>query len=414
MLSALFSFQEPAAPRPRLFTEFVRSAAAGGEVEREPLAEVMAALRVALRSELRRRGLWDSPPSYLGIYGWESWGGGQKEATGSPPAAGGGQLLGRGALDELLGECYSFIFVDRLRTLKAQLSLKPNIDGLVFLNIRHFLYERQKEHDPLGFRVFEVAWAAVQACLAAGALHLLGGDPRVRNDTVLGFDPAAEPSTGPADLRWWASRADDELLPDLVTARGERQDAVAGRLARRLDELRREGIGTFRFKDLIDPLKDDVRERWAAILEADASIELDLDEGGAATRVWMERPGKRYEERESFRALVSCVLTALERLQAPERTRAYLSTLWQYLRVQSAGSATVGQAAGAVTAEPPPGSRRVRPGRPSDRTLSDLLRIPREQLPQLFTTLGRLVEACRSGGLEALPLRLDAAGRGLP
>jgi hypothetical protein len=399
MPSAPFPSLDPAPARPRLFTEFVRSAREGAEIDRARLAEVMAALRAALRSELRRRGLWDTPPSYLGIFGWESWSSGQP--AGPPPAGSGKQPVGSGALEELLEECYIFIFVERLRTLKAQLAAKPNIDGLVFLNIRHFLYDRQKQHDPLGFRVFEVVWAAVQACLDAGALHVLAGDPKVRNDTVLGFDPAADPSPSRIDLRSWASRVNDELLPGLVTARGEGQDEVAGRLARRLPELRRDGIEAFRFKDLIDPLKDDVRERWAAILESDETIALD-DEPSIAAWAWIERPGRQYEEQESFRALVACVLRALEGLQVPEKTRAYLSTLWQYLRIHSVGQGGSGASPGVGSTDLPRG-RSVRPGRPSDRVLSERLQIPRDQMPRLFATLGRLVEGCRSGALEAAP-----------
>lgn len=415
MLIALLSFQQRESPRSRPFTEFVRSAGEEGEVARRRLEDVMPALRVALRSELRRRGLWDKPPSYLGIYGWESWI--PALARPAPWAGGGAPLLGAGALDELLGECFAFIFVDRLRTLRAQLAIKPNIDGLVFLNIRNFLYERQKEHDPLGYRVFEVVSAAVRRCLAEGVLHVLEGDPRVRNDTVLGFDPLTAVPPRQIDLRSWAGRVDDELLPDLVTARGERQDEVAARLARRLRGLRQEGIESLRFKDLLDPLKDGVRERWAAMLQGEEGIEAAVGEGVPA-RAWLERPGRLYEEKERFRALVACVLEGLERLAAPEKTRAYLSTLWQYLRLHCADPNGAGGEAGAAGAaggagggaDDLPGGRRVRPGRPSDRTLAELLRIPREALPQLFATLGRLVEECRAGGREAPSLRLAGAG----
>jgi hypothetical protein len=408
MLIALFSFQQRVAPRSHPFTEFVRSAGEEGAIADERLEEVMAALRLALRGELRRRGLWNKPPSYLGIYGWESWIS-RRERPG-PPAGGGVRLLGEGALDELLVDCYAFIFVDRLRTLKAQLLVKPNIDGLVFLNIRNFLYERQKEHDPLGFRVFEVVSAAVRKCLAEGTLHWLEGDPRVRNDTVLGFDPAADSLPRQVDLRTWAGRVDDELLPELVTARGERQDEVTARLALRLRELRREGIESLRFKDLLDALKDGVRERWAVILQSDERIETEQGQGTAA-RAWLDRPGRVYEERERFRALVSCVLEALERLQAPAKTRAYLSTLWQYLRLHCVDPGDEGSAAG-LSAADLPGGRRARQGRPSDRTLSELLRIPREQLPQLFATLGRLVERCRAPEIETSAMQLAATGKG--
>jgi len=40
-------------------------------------------------------------------------------------------------------------------------------------------------------------------------------------------------------------------------------------------------------------------------------------------------------ERQLFRRLVACVLAAVERLDESARTRNYLSTLWQFLRVQA-------------------------------------------------------------------------------
>ncbi len=384
---------EPPSPQSRLFTEFVRAEAAG-EVGLEQTEEVLSALRAALRSELRHRGLWESSPRYLGIVGWQSWG------DGGP---------GGGPLAELVGECYTFIFVDRRRALRAQLTVKSNIDGLVFLNIRHFFYERQKAHDPIGFRVFEVVWAAVQRSLADGVLTILDGDSKVRNDTVLGFDAASDPSLAPpADLYAWASRVDDELLPRLVTARGERQDAVALELAERLAARRGQGPQVFRFKDLVDAFKDDVRERWAAILQAEPHVELEEVEG-AARQAWLPPPADSYEERESFRALVACVLLALQSIEVPETTRGYLSTLWQFLRVQSEGAGEPEPAAAGAPAAAGV-KRRRRPGRPSDRALAEELLIPREQLPRLFGILGGIVERCRSnGGAAGLRGSLEGA-----
>jgi hypothetical protein len=183
----------------RVFTEHVRSLERGEEPEPRRLATVRDALRGALRGELRRRGLWNAPPDYLGVHGAESW---------------------EDALEELLAACYTFVFVERLRGLQAQLRVKPNVDGLVYLNVRHFLHERQKEHDPLGSQVFEVLQSAVRSAVAAGELHVLAGDPRVRNETVLGFQPDADPAPPVQDFRSLVVRWNDDLLSDLVTLRG--------------------------------------------------------------------------------------------------------------------------------------------------------------------------------------------------
>ncbi len=397
----LKAFRHPrasAAPRPQPFTDLVRRQAADEPVDAARLAAVREALRQALRRELRQRGLWESPPAYLGVQGWESW---------QQPAAGQG-----GAFAELLEDCYTFVFVDRLRSMRAQLAVKDNIEGLVLLNIRHFLHERQRTHDPLGYRVFEVVWAAVERGVAAGTLEVVDGDPRIRNDTLLAFDPdALHPPAAPAALEDWAARVGDDLLPDLVTATGRRQEETAAEIALRLARLRQAGVVAFRFKALVDAFKRDVRQRWAAILSGEGGGGIDRREDAEGGAVWMEAPGARFEAQESFRALVACVLRSLARLEAPARTRAQLATLWQYLRLYSVEGLDP-EAEEEEAPAAPAKKRRLRAGRPSDRMLADRLKIPREQLPQLFATLGGLVAGCRASGAVPGPRRWDAAEQG--
>ncbi len=335
-----------------------------GEPDPRRLAAAREALRAALRGELRRRGLWASPPAWLGIYGFESW---------------------EDALEELAAEAYAFIFVDRLQPLRAQLGVKPNIDGLVFLNLRHFFHERQKEHDPLGSQVFEILQSAVRSALTEGSLHVLAGDPRVRNETVLGFHPGAEPvSPENTDFPSLVARWNDDLLPDLVTLRGRRQVEVVQRLRERLSDLRDEGVEAFRFKDLIDPLKADVRARWGALLDLDAGDAAFEGEDGEILRVRLTRPDTGYEDRQLFRKLVACVLDAIERLNVNEKTRGYLTTLWQFLRVDVMAGANE--------------------ARLSQRRIGEHLRIPRERLPELYNTLRRLVEPCRAANSGKFPV----------
>jgi hypothetical protein len=386
-----------------------------GEDDRRAFDELWGALRTALRSELRKRGLWEGPPAYLGIVGRESW-----EEPGGRAGWGTGD-----ALDELLADCYTYIFLDRLRSLRAQLEFKDNVDGLVFLNIRHFLHERQREHDPLGFRVFEVLRGALQAAVEAGELHLLAGDPRVRNDTRLGFAPetAQVESAGSGGthaagrLREIAARWSCNLLPELVTARGKDEARVTGRLRALLPELRAEGIAAFSFKELVDPLKAEVREQWAALLA--------VDDPGAPEAPAPSRPDLLAEGREGFRKLVACVQAALDRLEAAETTRAYLATLWQYLRIWASYPEPV------AGPEPNPASGPTSPTEPvpdllpgvvsaagnigaigdigaigaigdegdelpSQRRLAEHLRIPRERLPGLFGTLKRILARCQA------------------
>jgi hypothetical protein len=377
--------EETNADESRVFTDHVRDLEKAAPLDSRRFEALWTALRTALRSELKKRGLWESPPSYLGIYGGESW----------DPSGGGPRH--ESALEDLLAECYSYIFVARLRSLQAQLKVKPNVDGLVFLNIRHFLHERQKQHDPIGSQVFEVLHSAVRAAAEEGELRVLAGDERVRNETVLGFEEGMEaPGRGRGELPSLVARWNDDLLPGLVTSRGRRQEEVVQRLREKLPDLRREGIVTFRFKDLVDPMKADVRARWAALLELAFGEPAQQRAGeGAGTVVRLVQPDSGIEERELFRKLVECVLAALKGIETDEKTRKYLGVLWQFLRIQAAEGIEMAPASRldrTLEAE----LQALDEERPSLRQLAEQLHIPRERLPALYRTLGDLLERCRA------------------
>ncbi len=359
-----------------IFTEYVRSLAAGIEPGREDFDAVWTKLRDALRSEMIKRSLWSAPPSYLGICGWNSW-------------------SAREALEELLSDCYCFIFVRRLPGLEALLEIQDNIEGLVFRNIRHFLFEKQKHHDPLGYRVFDVLRRAARQSIAAGELFVLAGNARVGNATVLAFSagedlPPARPEAPPAgspprDLSEPARVWSDELLPELMTARGARLDAVVGRICRYLARLAAEGIERFRFKDLIDPFKQAVRRRWNAIwLSMQGEVAFEDGDEDFVQLVRLVRPDSGFEERDVFDKLLACVAETLDRLETRRKTRAYLEKLWTFLRSHAA------QDEPAVDGETSRGDRL-----PSRRRIAALLDLPRYRLPELHATLGGLVEACR-------------------
>lgn len=354
----------------RIKGAFTRYVAALGPCE-EPSADafgaVWHALRAALAHELRKRSLWSSPPSYLGVYGWRSW-----------TTRGRGARRMENALEELVADCYAAVFVRRLARLRAHLEIKDDIEGLVFLLIRNFLHDRQKRHDPLGFRVYQVLRIAVREAVDAGELAVLAGDAAIRNPTLLGVAAASVREPVTAALRPLVERWNAELLPDLVTAAGPARRPLVARLRRRLLDLEAEGVRTFRFKDLADAFKDDVRLRWAALfdLEEGEAAPDDADATFAAT-VRLFHPTDRLAERDAFEKLVSCTTERLERLETTAATRHYLRTLWGFLRSYARGE----------------GPDKL----PSNRKLAALLRIPRERFPRLYETLSRLIGRCGSG-----------------
>lgn len=351
----------------RVFTEYVR-ALKKGEPDTAIFAVLRRELRATLRNELRRRGIWGSPPFYVGVPGWRTW----EERT----------ETGGDALDELCSDCYSFIFLDRLRSLREYLRVNPGIEGLVVRAVRHFVHERQAKHDPIGAQVYAVLRSAVEGALAAGELHLLRGGERIGNDTILGFSAGAQPEPGAVDLRPLVARWNDCLVPGIVILRGRRQDEVVRRLQELLQELRSEGAEAFRFKDLIDPLKADVRARWAAVFETEGGeTGYEEGEGDEPRKVALVLPDLEVEEWQFLRKVVACVLEAVAGFEANDKMRRYLHDLWQFQR------AAAGMGEGRSL---------------SDRKLEKLLEIPRERIPELFEILGRFLERCRAANLGKL------------
>lgn len=370
----------------RVFTDYLRSLDTVGEPPgTQDFERVWRALRILLRSEIQRRGLWRSPPAFLGVFGWRSW-----------------QPIGRGgdALDELVADCYTFVFVQRLRVLRAQLARKPHIEGLVVRCARNFLYDVQKRHDPFGFRVFSLVKTALLRALDAGELWVISGSPKIAGDTVLACRPTVEVATADlAALDDVARSWNDDLLPDLVIAQGKVKEALVDRLRGCLVGLRREGVEAFRSKDVINALKADARARWAAVLSWTGSeVAHESGDGEVAQVVRMIQPDTSFEDRDRFDKLLSCVSEGLDRLHLRRRTHEYLWTLWRFLRTFAAEASASDEG----------DADRL----PSHRELSRRLGIPRDRFSDLYATLRQQLERCSEAiSVKSKVINFESPGR---
>ena len=356
--------ENPAPPKPTrnggAITHYVRALAEGYDAAGTLFNEAWEALRQMLRAELNQRSLWTSPPSYVGVYNAQSW-------TDSGPTD-----RSMGPLDEFLQECFTAILIERIPQLLARLEVHSTIEGDVRLYVRNFVHDRQRDHDPLGFRLYELLRSAVLDALDARELFVLQGDRSIRNMTVLSFRERS-PEPPAEDLQALASGWAQGAVADLFSlGPGSRQRAV-DRLRTQLVALRSH-VTAFRFKAVLDGLKYDVRAQLATLFDIDrGETVLEVDEDGRRNWIRSLQPETWVEDMDSYRKLVACVSEFVVRAEERAKTRRHLERLWGFLRRF------------ATSAEDVPPSRRM---------LAKLLEIPRGHLPKLFELLGGFVQRC--------------------
>ncbi len=326
-------------------------------------------LRALLVVEMRKRMLWRSPPIYLGVHA-SAW-------------------SDEGALDELVFDAYTYIFVHRLPGLIKKLQVSSDIRPMVVRNVKNFLTDRQRKGDPLGYRLFGRLRDAVTRCLELGRLFLRGHNddeeqyeddkpPPVDNDTLLSFRKGlieiAKALLFVTPVRRW----NDDLLPELVTAEGRSVPQVVERLSDHVRTLPDEGIEAFRFGDLINTLKQDVRERWNGMWRHDLDLRRD-GEGPEAPEVLVTEPVvelKSHWLRRRGLALAQ-VDEAIQDVGDPT-DQDQLWQLWTYLKSTR------------LEAHGDDASVRF----PSDSEIGRVTGVPRKRVPKLLEQLQELVEAC--------------------
>ena len=326
-----------------------------GEIrDRRLFDEMWASLRSILRRELHRRDLWGLPPGYLGLYGSNRW--------------------NRETLEDLTQDCYLFVIHERRRALIAQLRNRHDIYGLIVRNVRSYLFEAQKRHDPIGFRIFELLQIAARQLMSAGDLVIVDGDRRIRNNTIMEFstlEPTHESVTldGP---RWQdlAAHWCDRLLPEMITVRGHAVHPFQERLQEQFRLIPSFGIRHFRFGDLIHWVRTEARRRWTSIEAQDLS-----EANPIRSTLRADEAVERRIEAEQYRRLLLHLEQSVDQFPGRRATRVYLRRLLTFLCDHAA------------KAEHPENL-------PSTRRLAETLRIPRERVNGLFSTLRDFAEQC--------------------
>lgn len=370
--------------RDQRLTGMLREWLDSGEMSPDLGQRLLQALEDVVVAELKRRGLWNASPRYLGLLG-EQW----RDRDGSGP------------LRELLNEVFVAAIAEplpRWRNLLADPA--ASLEAALVQAIRNHLHELQRRHDRLGYDLYQRSKEAVLAAIAAGELFF--ADPhdsqRISNHSVLTADPAGGMEPVPAEklaerTPFWV----DTLLPELVVGIRESRRQAVERLRQHLAGLAAEGIVCWRFKDMLDPLKATIRARWQSRAESgdndDGPTVTTFDEDGHRELVRTLNPRDPDQlEREHLEKLLECLAVQIGRHSAQQRTLDHIWGLFLYLQTFIA-----------------PGSDEDE--LPSARELEKQLKIPREKVPSLLEVLGRFLRLCRKLLLSRLvPGPLWASG----
>ncbi len=252
-----------------------------------------------LQQELRRRGIFGRPPSYLG-YSGKDW-------------------LDPLASEEASHDCYCFAVLHKLQLLKTLAAAGKNIDGFVHLNIRHFVTEKQEKHDPIGYKLFKNLQATLKATVEKGLLNPDGNPDPYTADTVFTRPgPGVDPVEG--EILREALLGDVELAEDMrrrpkpiLITLGQGAQLLLGGCVNRLVQS---GIKSFRLRDLKDCLlqiiSDEGLTRQTVIASQVGSANDDQGDFLDAFRTIRAKP--RYEEIEGFKNLVAEVHDCIDEL----------------------------------------------------------------------------------------------------
>jgi len=215
--------------------------------------ELLDAVAKALRAEMKKRGLWTAPPAWLGYEEWNRW----NESNGKYKD----EALKKysDAFINLLFECYEYLFLgQRLPHLQNAMKQSQNIDGLVVRNIKQFITEKQRKHDPLGYNVAHHARDAVQCAIDKGIIKASGltHKGKVYNRTLLS---STNSTTLSKQERIFEVLHDNQKWKEIRHKLAGKSEKVQELLCEIVCQLIESGVNCFRFENLVNAMKEDVR-----------------------------------------------------------------------------------------------------------------------------------------------------------
>lgn len=213
-----------------VFSDFIRDF----ETESDAHKRVLKEMQRILVAVLRRRGLYHAGPSLLGYTG-DDWDVGD-------------------SLQDLVYDCFNRSILQKLRGLRKLLTASGSIDAVVVRNIKSFVWEKQKEQDPIGHAVYQNLKASIRDLVEASELIPLNGpgeqpEPVFRADARYSIRGAAQNIASDESQIKEALLSSGEIFENLesfstVGVRGQES------LSRAILALKPAGVGVFSVKSL--------------------------------------------------------------------------------------------------------------------------------------------------------------------
>jgi hypothetical protein len=305
------------------FTEYVRKYSAA-TLTPDEFTRCLRELGAAVRSRLRRLSMWEQPPAYFGYPDYQSW----------------DEAFARGEeMTDVALDCFDFAIHRSLDNLAERLetAVTDNIDGLVYLNINNFLFQRQRQNDPVGHAVFENLRAALWSLHNSGAVGIDSptGDG-IRNPSAVYFRQSggaepdrAVPLASEHDLE--EALAALAGLDPLLAPLSECSVTAQARLAECLGRLGATDIRACTFRDLVNILKQRVRTAHQARhrpSDAEAVVVGRRGDQEIVELIRIIQPDRSYHDNEGYAHLLHQIREEIATLPQ-ERTRRGVARLFE-------------------------------------------------------------------------------------
>ena len=212
------------------------------DINNYPPKALLNGIAQILRSNMRKRGLWNAPPVWLGYSDWENWN-------------------QDGAFNDLLLDCYLEVVVKRLDSLQNAIMKFDNIDGLIIRNVNNFLTDQQKSNNPINYGVAVNVKKAIQLAIESEKLIVqdLDKNGKIQDSTLLSFSSTQTTSTTD-EISLLDCLRRNKAWAEIRLKLARKSAGIQTKFCEIVCDLANCGIQSFVFKELHERVKTEVRQ----------------------------------------------------------------------------------------------------------------------------------------------------------